>query len=215
MSARMSAPGPAGMRAPAAAGAARWRRLRVAGWWAAALLSCALGVDAWRLGQAVQVNRDLARAGRPDEARAPLRSDDPRVWIVASREPARSGRTVEAAALLRRAADAYPGSGAADARARAQVRPVALYDLGNVYLRAALELRDKGADALALPLFELAKESYRAALLERGDLWDAKFNLELALRALPDVDPDESGAPPVLTGERAVTTMRALTLGLP
>jgi mxaK protein len=51
--------------------------------------------------------------------------------------------------------------------------------------------------------------------LERPDLWDAKFNLELALRLAPDPDPDDTGAPQVLTGERAVTTMRAFTLGLP
>jgi mxaK protein len=76
-------------------------------------------------------------------------------------------------------------------------------------------LRDGGADASALPVFELAKQSYRAALLQRHDLWDAKFNLELALRAAPDPDPDDTGAPQVLTGERAVTTMRAFTLGLP
>src|SRR6266481_5933389 len=30
-----------------------------------------------------------------------------------------------------------------------------------------------------------------------------------------DPDPDDTGAPQILTGERAVTTMRAFTLGLP
>ena len=92
---------------------------------------------------------------------------------------------------------------------------MALYDMGNVYFRAALWIRAEGADAPALPLFELAKESYRSALLERPDLWDAKFNLELALRAAPDTDTDDAAAAPLPTSERAVTTMRALTLGLP
>jgi mxaK protein len=181
------------------------RIVRQTAWLAAAALGCAFGFESWRLAQALQVNGELARAGQPG---VELRGSDPRVWIAAAREPARAGRTVEAAALLRRAADT-PGP------AHGQIRPIALYDLGNVYLRAAIQLRDKGADALALPLLELAKESYRAALLARGDLWDAKFNLELALRAAPDPDPDDAGAPPVMTGERAVTTMHALSLGLP
>ena len=130
---------------------------------------------------------------------------DPRVWIAQARQPARSGHVAEAAALLRRAADASSGP----------LRQIALYDLGNLYLREAFSVRATGADASALPLLELAKESYRSVLLERPDLWDAKFNLELALRVAPDPDPDDTGAPPILTGERAVTTMRAFTLGLP
>jgi mxaK protein len=181
------------------------RMLRAA-WIAAGLvLAGALLVESWELAHAIGVNRQLA--GHPPDAAhaAPPAGEDPRVWVAAAREPAQSGHTVEAAALLRRAADASGG----------ELRQIALYDLGNVYLRAALRLHQDGADALALPLFELSKESYRGVLLERPDLWDAKFNLELALRAAPDVDPDDTGAPPVLTGERSVTTMRALSLGLP
>jgi mxaK protein len=168
-------------------------------------LAVALAVECWQLRSARQVNQQLAaRLADPAPPAAPL-GDDPRLWVAAARQVAQAGRTAEAAALLRRAADASHGA----------LRQVALYDLGNVYLRAALQMLDSGADASGLPLFELAKESYRAALMERPDLWDAKFNLELALRVAPDPDPDEAGAPPVLTGERAVTTMRAFTLGLP
>jgi mxaK protein len=168
-------------------------------------LAIALTLEGWQLARAQQVNRQLAvRLADPAAQTQPL-SEDPRLWVAAARQAARVDRTAEAAALLRRAADASHG----------ELRQLALYDLGNVYLQAALKLLQSGADASGLPLFELAKESYRAALMERPDLWDAKFNLELALRAAPDPDPDEAGAPPVLTGERAVTTMRAFTLGLP
>jgi mxaK protein len=181
------------------------RGLRIA-WVAACLaLGAALLADAWDLARAGRVNRQLAADLAAGAPAAPAAGEDPRVWIAAARAPARSGHTVEAAALLRRAAEASAGD----------LRQVALYDLGNVYLRAALRLREEGADALALPLVELSKESYRGVLLERPDLWDAKFNLELALRVVPDADPDDTGAPPILTGERSVTTMRALTLGLP
>jgi mxaK protein len=167
-------------------------------------LACALGVESWQLLRAELANQQLAARLSDQLTSAPM-ADDPRVWIAASRAPARQGRIAEAAALLRRAADASQG----------ELRSMAWYDLGNLYLREALRLLQSGADASALPLLELSKESYRSALLERPDLWDAKFNLELALRVAPDPDPDDTGAPQVLTGERAVTTMRAFTLGLP
>jgi len=171
-------------------------------------LGLALVAQSWQLGRDLRVNRQLEAqlAGEDERAgRTGAVAEDPRLWIAAARKPALAGRTVEAAALLRRAADA----------SRGELREMALYDMGNVYFRAALWIRAEGADAPALPLFELAKESYRAALLERPDLWDAKFNLELALRAAPDTDTDDAGATALPTSERAVTTMRALTLGLP
>jgi mxaK protein len=181
------------------------RVVRIALLAASAALTCALALESWQLARAVQVNRQLAARMADATVRAQWAVDDPRLWVAEARQPARAGGIAEAAALLRRAADASHG----------EMRQVALYDLGNVYLREALRVRETGADASAMPLFELAKESYRAVLMQQPDLWDAKFNLELALRAAPDPDPDDTGAPPVLTGERAVTTMRAFTLGLP
>jgi mxaK protein len=181
------------------------RALRTALLAASCLAGGALVVESWRLASALRVNQQLA--GRPADTPASVEptASDPRVWIAVARQSDHAGRVAEAAALLRRAADASSG----------ELRGLALYDLGNVYLREALRLRDAGADASALPVFELAKQSYRAALFQRRDLWDAKFNLELALRAAPDADPDDLSAPQVPTGERAVTTMRAFTLGLP
>ena len=186
--------------------------------WRGALLAassaalCALAAESWQLARSDQINQQLAARladQLTDKRNAAPMVDDPRVWIAASRQPARQGRIAEAAALLRRAADASAGP------KRGELRSTAWYDLGNLYLREGLRLAQSGADASALPLLELSKESYRNALLDRPDLWDAKFNLELALRLAPDPDPDDTGAPQVLTGERAVTTMRSFTLGLP
>jgi mxaK protein len=188
---------------PTVAGSPLKRAVRLVLLAAGVALACALVLETWQLARALQVNRLLQARQAEAPARAAWPVDDPRLWVAAARQA--TGSTAEAAALLRRAADASHGV----------LRQAALYDLGNVYLREALRMRDSGADASALPLFELSKESYRAALMERPDLWDAKFNLELALRAAPDADPDDTGAPPILTGERAVTTMRAFTLGLP
>jgi len=185
-----------------------WGALRIALLLASAAMAGALALECWQLARAQEVNRQLAQrlARRPEQpAQLASTASDPRLWVAAARPSFSAGGVAQAAALLRRAADA----------SRGELRQVALYDLGNLYLKEALRVRESGADASALPLLELAKESYRSALLERPDLWDAKFNLELALRLAPDPDPDDTGAPQILTGERAVTTMRAFTLGLP
>jgi mxaK protein len=190
---------------PAVAAPGLTRALRIGALAASLALTAALATESWQLARALRVNRLLVAGLAASGGSAAPAGDDPRLWMVAARQPARAGYVAQAAALLRRAADASHG----------RVREAALYDLGNLYLREALKLKQSGADASALPLVELAKESYRTALLERPDLWDAKFDLELALRLSPDPDPDDTGAPQILTGERAVTTMHAFTLGLP
>lgn len=61
----------------------------------------------------------------------------------------------------------------------------ALFDLGNVYLRQGMGRGDDGA-AMFLPLVELAKQRYRDLLrVDPGD-WDARYNLERALRLAPE-----------------------------
>jgi mxaK protein len=74
---------------------------------------------------------------------------------------------------------------------RGDLRQIALYDLGNLHLRQALKT---GLDdeAQSLPLTELAKQSYRDALRRDPADWDARYNLERALRVAPEED-DESG----------------------
>lgn len=77
-----------------------------------------------------------------------------------------------------------------DIRFRALVH----YDLGNLYLRQALAETTRGETDHASPLAELAKESYRRALRADPRLWDAKYNLEVATRLMPDFDPVNSGS---------------------
>ncbi|MBC7945594.1 MAG: MxaK protein [Burkholderiales bacterium] len=90
----------------------------------------------------------------------------------------------------------------------------ARYNSGNLYLEEALELRDSDGEKNALPMAELAKESYRGVLRRDSRYWDAKYNLERALRAFPD-SAAQSGLEPPEQAERAITTMRGFTLGLP
>lgn len=94
---------------------------------------------------------------------------------------------------------------------------MALYNAGNVHLRQALMLHKRRGDAalgaLITPV-ELAKQSYRDVLRADPRDWDARFNLERALRLLPDPE-DESANPTPEKSERAATTMRSTPLGLP
>jgi mxaK protein len=80
---------------------------------------------------------------------------------------------------------------------REDLRRIALYDLGNLHLRQAIQsgLAD---EAQSLPLTELAKQSYRDLLRRDPTDWDARYNLERALRLAPEEDEDagEDTGPP-------------------
>jgi len=96
------------------------------------------------------------------------------------------------------------------------LRIAARCNSANIYLRQALELADAEQRQLMLPLVELAKENYRRVLRADPAHWDAKYNLERALRLAPEGDdepPEEAAS--VRNAERAVTTMRGISLGLP
>lgn len=96
------------------------------------------------------------------------------------------------------------------------LRNDARFNSGNLYMRKAQALKNTPLSAQAVPLIELAKQSYREVLRADAHYWDARYNLERALRAQPDADEgsvSEGVAP--LNSERAVTTMRGESLGLP
>jgi mxaK protein len=98
---------------------------------------------------------------------------------------------------------------------RADLKRIALYNLGGLHLRQALK---RGADntAESLPLIELAKQAYRDLLRDDPADWDARYNLERALWLAPESDEtpaDEATPPP--PSERAVTTMQGERRDLP
>ncbi|MEE9334002.1 MAG: hypothetical protein V3U65_07905 [Granulosicoccaceae bacterium] len=59
------------------------------------------------------------------------------------------------------------------------------YNLANHYLRQGLRPELPGAQTR--PLIEIAKQRYRDLLLAKPDHWDARVNLEHALRAAPEI----------------------------
>jgi mxaK protein len=80
---------------------------------------------------------------------------------------------------------------------REDLRRIALYNLGNLHLRQALQIGLED-EAQSLPLVELAKQSYRDLLRRDPNDWDARYNLERTLRLAPedDDDTDENTGPP-------------------
>ena len=90
------------------------------------------------------------------------------------------------------------------------------YNLGNLYLEQAVEQVKAMHINEALPLAGLAKQAYRQSLaLDSGD-WDAKYNLEVAMRLLPEMDrvdmPDDE---PKNQKSQLWTTVPGFPRGLP
>lgn len=125
-------------------------------------------------------------------------------------------RFAEAAALA--------ASGAGDAalnRYRAlqgdtPIGQAARYNAANLLLRDAIVIRAGTQPGQAIALIELAKEGYREVLRHDPAHWAARYNLERAQRLLPDPDAaDDEPTAPRRGAERAATTMRGYSPGLP
>ena len=92
----------------------------------------------------------------------------------------------------------------------------ARYNLGNLYLEQAVEQVKAMHINEALPLAGLAKQAYRQSLALDSGNWDAKYNLEVAMRLLPEMDrvdiPDDS---PKNQKSQLWTTVPGFPRGLP
>jgi mxaK protein len=101
------------------------------------------------------------------------------------------------------------GNAARQARSR--------YNLGNLYLEQATAHAETMDIAAALPLAGLAKQSYRQSLVLNSRQWDAKYNLEAAMRLLPEMDrisPDDEDET-VQQKTQLWTTVPGFPRGLP
>lgn len=169
-------------------------------WMILAWLAFAAAVDGWRWAGMWRDNRQIAAgvASRPaPDARAELQFGFARGL---------AGRGEHEAAI-----DAY--------RVLQNDTPLgqaARYNAANQLMRQALLLRQSPAPGQALPLIELAKAGYRDVLRADPDHWDARYNFERAQRLQPD-PPDDNSDPGEAPkqAERAATTMRGVSRGLP
>lgn len=161
---------------------------------AALLIAIALQ-QAWRLARAMQYNNAFTAA--------PTTSLDAPASTLFVR--------AHAAAAQARTQEALNGYQAASRDAAYAV--AAPYNSGNIHLREALALQARGELQDNPQPAELAKRHLRAALRADPSHWPSKYNLERALHLAP-----EGGDDGVVSGhaaDRAVTSLRGFTLGLP
>jgi mxaK protein len=147
--------------------------------------------EAWQLVQVRHVNRAIATmaANVRNGLDKALPSDPPEVILA-------RGITLAASNNTDAAAKTYSElivKNRLDASGRA-----ALFNLGNLYLRQGARRAADGSTA-SLPMVELAKQRYRDLLKLEPDDWDARFNLERALRIAPEMPTvyDDSDNEPV------------------
>jgi mxaK protein len=96
--------------------------------------------------------------------------------------------------------------GQVEEAADSTIRPVIMFNLATLYLQRAMASGRHGRD-VSLPLIELAKESFRELLRIDSSDWDAKYNLELAIRLSPEAADEE--VEETVTPERTPRAPRA------
>ena len=92
-----------------------------------------------------------------------------------------------------------------------------LYDLANARLAAAISLLERTEIDPAVPQVRLAKAGYRAALVRAPDFWDAKYNLDIAMRLVrdfPQIEQEQQDEAQD-TPKRLWTDLPGLPKGLP
>ena len=138
----------------------------------AATLTFAMAVEATRLHRAQRVNAAIATGSTLD-------SEVPEALFARAQALAAVGKYDEAVKTYKVLVQGE----------RLDLRHAARYNAGNLYMRQALQHGPERA-LEALPLIELAKQSYRDLLREEPGDWDARYNLERALSLAPEVSDD-------------------------
>ncbi len=125
-----------------------------------------------------------------DTAIASLSSAPPEVRLARAIYLVKQHRAEDALATLSAILDQ------GDSPLQAKIR----YNLGNLYLNQAIAQVDAARLDEARTSVTLAKQAYKQALQRDSQFWDAKYNLETAMRLLPDWDrvniEDENGQQP-------------------
>ncbi|UJX47977.1 hypothetical protein D7006_16010 [Xanthobacter sp. YC-JY1] len=100
---------------------------------------------------------------------------------------------------------------------RSPLAVAALYDLANARLATAISFLERTEIDPAVPQVRLAKAGYRAALVRAPDFWDAKYNLDIAMRLVrdfPQIEQDQQDEAQE-TPKRLWTDLPGLPKGLP
>lgn len=150
---------------------------------AALSLACVALAWQWQSARAAQARlATVSATGADDAASSALRADDDVPLLIARASALRrAGREDEAVRILQTLA-------ARNDLAMAQALAVR-QNLGNALLLLALNANTKDDEDRAMTLVELAKQRYREVLRATPDAWDARHNLDLALRLGPETEP--------------------------
>ena len=157
------------------------KRLPIHLMFGAATLCCVAvaGYYAVRLQHIAQADRDMTAIStlkREQWSQSAADSNNPAVRLAQAVALARAGQHAEAGKLYYDLSRVAPSS---------ETGRLALYDLANMYLREAAGESAQGP-VRSPPMLETAKARYRDLLrLEPGN-WDARYNLERALRLAPE-----------------------------
>lgn len=98
-----------------------------------------------------------------------------------------------------------------------RIAVAALYDMANARLRLAIDHLGSNQIDPAVPLVRLAKEGYRRALVLDPGFWDAKYNLDIAMRLVrdfPQLDVEGEEMPPE-AAKKLWTDLPGIPRGLP
>jgi mxaK protein len=91
-----------------------------------------------------------------------------------------------------------------------------LYDLGNARLRRAIASLEASKIDPAIPEVRLAKEAYKSALAADPELWDARYNLDVAMRLVRDFpELEREGEETKAQPKKLWTDLPGLPRGLP
>ncbi len=176
---------------------------------ALAIGALALSVEAWLAFDAAQLQAVVA--ARPLPPVKGSANAEPRALRLARAVVLAEADDERALPLYHALHEDSDGHDRHDAIAQA-----ARLNAANLLLRRAERLRDGPQPGQAIALVELAKQLLRALLRVDPNDWDARYNLERAQRLQPDTDvEDEAAADGARRAERAATTMRGYSAGLP
>jgi mxaK protein len=183
---------------------------------AAAICAVVAGYEGLRLREAMRVNEAIAAADAEVASRdvAAASSGAPVNGAPASALP--EAQFAYAVALAKRGD--YEGAlkqyKVLSRGSRADLATDALYNAGNLQLREALR-EGREARVRALPLIELAKQSYRGVLRRDPQAWDARYNLERALWLAPELDEVLSESITRDAENRVMSTLQSTRADLP
>lgn len=165
-----------------------------------------LAVEGWRIVDRLGANHTIAALSEGRDV--PVADNAPARLLLARAYFLLTHAQMEAAEpLVQRL-----GKGEADRFAVA-----AFYDMANARLASAIDHLERSEIDPAIPEVRLAKGAYRAALARNPQAWDAKYNLDIAMRLIRDfpqieAEPEDE---PAEAPKRVWTDLPGLPKGLP